>query len=143
MPSGYEEKKHLTLTVTGHRMGESWTQTQKPSDFFLFKGYVNLIFSRLGLEAKLKVQPAVNDIFAEGISYTIGNEILAEFGSLKKSVLKEFDVKQEVFFADFNWDALIRLVSAKIKYTEISKFPEVRRDLALLVDSGITFENIY
>lgn len=143
MPSGYEEKKHLTLTVTGSRSSESWTQAQKPSDFFLFKGYVNLVFSRLGLEAKLQAKPASNDIFAEGIAYTIGPDTVVEIGTIKKNVLKHFDIKQEVFFADFNWDAIIKLVSAKIKYTEISKFPEVRRDLALLVDSTVSFENIY
>lgn len=141
--SGYEEKKHLTLTMTGNRANESWAQAQKPSDFFMFKGYVNLIFSRLGLESKLQTQPVSNDIFAEGMAYAIGSEVLVELGAVKKSVLKHFDIKQEVFFADFNWDAIIKLVSAKIKYTEISKFPEVRRDLALLVDTTVSFESIY
>lgn len=143
MPSGYEEKKHLTLTVTGNRSNESWTQAGKPSDFFMFKGYVNLIFSRFGLDAKLRTQPVSSDVFAEGIAFSIGNDILAEMGTVKKSILKHFDIKQDVFFADFNWDILIKLVSAKMKYTEISKFPEVRRDLALLVDTEVSFESIY
>ncbi len=142
LPSGNDENKHFTLTVTGSRLPESWSYAQKPADFFMFKGYINLVFSRLGI-SKTQSQPVVNDIFSEGIGLTVGNEILVEFGTIKKSILKQFDIKQDVFFADFNWDAVIKLVSGKIKYTEISKFPEVRRDLALLVDKGVSFENIF
>lgn len=142
LPSGHDENKHFTLTVTGNRLAESWSYAQKPTDFFMFKGYVNLVFSRLGI-TKTQSQPVVNDVFAEGIGLSIGNEILVEFGTIKKSILKQFDIKQDVFYADFNWDAIIKLVSGKIKYAEISKFPEVRRDLALLVDQGVSFENIF
>lgn len=143
LPSGHEENKHLTLTVTGNRLSESWTYGQKASDFFMFKGFVNLVFSRLGL-TKLQTLPVTNDVFAEGMALAgPNNQLLVEFGSIKKSVLKEFDIKQEVFFADFNWDAILKLVTGKIKFTEISKYPEVRRDLALLVDSDVTFESIY
>ncbi|WP_417352633.1 phenylalanine--tRNA ligase subunit beta [Flavobacterium alkalisoli] len=142
LPSGYDENKHLTLTVTGDRITESWTQQQKPSDFFMFKGYVDMVLSRLGIN-KTQTQPVTNDVFSEGLAYTLGNEVLVEMGSVKKLVLKHFDIKQEVFFADFNWAALIKVVSSKIKFTEISKFPEVRRDLALLVDSNVTFKDIY
>lgn len=139
---GTEEHKHLTLFVSGSKNEESWTNAQKPSDFFLFKGYVNAILSRLGID-KAQNQPLVSDVFAEGISMTIGNVVLVEFGTVKKSILKHFDIKQEVFFADFNWDQLLKLVSNKIKFTDIPKYPEVRRDLALLVDNAITFESIY
>jgi len=142
MPGGYDENKHLTLTLTGNRLSESWAYAQKPSDFFMFKGYVNLVFNRLGID-KLKSQPVASDVFAEGLAIISGNEVLVEFGTIKKQILKHFDIKQEVFFADFNWDAVIKLVSGKIKYTEISKFPEVRRDLALLVDSNVSFEDIF
>jgi phenylalanyl-tRNA synthetase beta chain len=143
LPSGHDENKHLTLTVTGNRLAESWAYAQKPSDFFMFKGFVNLVFSRLGLN-KLQTQPVTNDVFAEGMALVApNNQVLVEFGAIKKSILKEFDIKQEVFFADFNWDAILKLVTGKIKFTEISKYPEVRRDLALLVDNDVTFETIY
>lgn len=142
LPSGYDERKHLSLTVTGSRNQESWTTVQQPSGFFMFKGYVTMILSRLGL-GKLQVQPVNSDIFSEGLAFTSGNDVLVEMGVVKKAVTKHFDIKQEVFFADFNWDAVTKMVSSKIKFSEISKFPEVRRDLALLVDSGISFENIY
>ncbi|OIQ18080.1 MAG: phenylalanine--tRNA ligase subunit beta [Flavobacterium sp. MedPE-SWcel] len=142
LPSGYDENKHLTLTVTGNRLAETWTQTQKASDFFMFKGMVVMVLERLGI-TKVKTQPLENDIFAEGFAYSVGKDTIVEVGTVKKSISKEFDVKQEVFFADFNWSVLTKLVSAKIKFTEISKFPEVRRDLALLVDNNISFEEIY
>ena len=70
-------------------------------------------------------------------------ETIAEFGIVKKSILKAFDIKQEVVYADINWAAIQKYVSNKLKLTEISKFPEVRRDLALLVDKEVTFEAIY
>ncbi|AXG74813.1 phenylalanine--tRNA ligase subunit beta [Flavobacterium arcticum] len=142
LPSGYDENKHLTLTVTGNRLAETWTQPQKASDFFMFKGMVDMVLQRLGV-TKTQTQPLTNDVFAEGFAYTIGKDVIVEMGTIKKGILKEFDIKQEVFFADFNWGALIKLVSVKIKYSEISKFPEVRRDLALLVDTNTSFESIY
>jgi len=138
----YDEKKHLTLTVTGNRQQESWTQPQKGSDFFMFKGYITMILGRLGFN-KLQTQPLENDVFAEGSVLAIGNDVIVEFGTVKKQVLKHFDIKQEVLFADFNWAAINKLVTGKIKYTDISKFPEVRRDLALLVDNAVTFDSIY
>ena len=72
-----------------------------------------------------------------------GNDTLVEFGTVKKSILKHFDIKQEVFFADFNWNLILKLINTKIKFTDIPKYPEVRRDLALLVDQSVAFETIY
>jgi phenylalanyl-tRNA synthetase beta chain len=142
LPSGFDEPKHLTLFTTGNRLGESWTNSQKPSDFFLFKGYVNTILSRLGIN-KIQYKPVTSDVFAEGIAIGAGTDILVEFGTVKKSILKHFDIKQEVFYADFNWNAILKSLSNKIKFTEIPKYPEVRRDLALLVDEKATFEEVY
>ncbi len=141
-PSGYEEKKHLTLFLTGNRNQETWTSAQKPTDFFLFKGYVKAILERLGIQ-KTQNQPLSTDVFAEGIAISLGKETIVELGVVKKSILKHFGIKQEVFFADFNWAAILKLVSNKIKYTEIPKYPEVRRDLALLIDQAVTYESIY
>ena len=140
--AGYEEQKHLTLFVSGNRGGESWATTQKTSDFFLFKSYVNAILSRLGIE-KTQNQPLVSDYFAEGIAVSIANEILVEFGTVKKSVLKHFDIRQEVLFADFNWNLILKLISNKIKFADIPKYPEVRRDLSLLVNNEVSFESVY
>jgi len=141
LPSGYEENKHLTLFVTGNRLMESWITPQQPSDFFLFKGYITGILSRLGIE-KTTTQPLDNDIFAEGTALSVGKDIIVELGTVKKSILKHFDIKQEVLFADFNWSAILKLLSTKIKFVEIPKYPEVRRDLALLLDQSVAFDQI-
>jgi phenylalanyl-tRNA synthetase beta chain len=142
LPSGFSEKKHLTLFTTGNRIAESWTNPQKPSDFFLFKGYINAILSRLGLDKTQNV-PVSNDVFAEGIAFAIGNDILVEMGTVKKSIVKHFDIKQEVFYAEFHWELVLKLLSNKMKFTPIAKYPEVRRDFALLVDTNVAFESIY
>lgn len=142
LPSGYDEPKHLTLFVSGNRNTESWTNPQKPTDFFLFKGYVSSVLERLGI-TKIQNKPAASDVFAEGIAIASGNDTLVEFGTVKKTILKHFDIKQEVFYADFNWNLILKLLGSKIKFTDIPKYPEVRRDLALLVDETVAFDAIY
>jgi phenylalanyl-tRNA synthetase beta chain len=142
LPSGFDEPKHLSLFTTGNRLDESWTNAQKPSDFFLLKGYINSVLSRLGIN-NFTTKPISNDVFAEGIAFANDNNVLVEFGTVKKSILKHFDIKQEVFYADFDWNAILKSISNKIKFVEIPKYPEVRRDLALLLDESVTFEEIY
>jgi phenylalanyl-tRNA synthetase beta chain len=142
LPSGFDEPKHLSLFTTGNRLDESWTNAQKPSDFFLFKGYINNILSRLGIN-NIQTKPISNDVFAEGIAFANGNNVLVEFGTVKKTILKHFDIKQEVFYADFDWNTVLKSISNKIKFVEIPKYPGVRRDLALLLDDSVAFENIY
>lgn len=143
MPSGYDEIKHLSLFITGNRKDESWTQPNQKSDFFLFRGYINTILSRLGIESKVSVLPLESDVFSEGIALAIGKEIIVELGTIKKGILKHFDIKQEVLFADFYWGRIQKYVSTKIKFTDIPKYPEVRRDLALLLDESVSFEKVY
>jgi len=140
--SGYEELKHLTVFLSGNRTTENWTNGQKPTDFFLFKGYIDAILSRLGIE-KIKAEPVTSDLFAEGIAFAVGEETLVSFGTVRKNILKHFDIKQEVFYADFNWNLVLKILNNKIKFTEIPKYPEVRRDLALLLDENIAFDSVY
>lgn len=140
--NGYEEQKHLVLFLSGDRNAENWTNAQKPTDFFLFKGYVDAILSRLGI-AKIKTEPLKSDVFVEGLCMVVGEETLVEFGTLKKSILKHFDIKQDVFYADFNWNVVLKMINTKIKFVDIARYPEVRRDLALLVDESVSFDSIY
>jgi phenylalanyl-tRNA synthetase beta chain len=142
LPSGFDEPKHLSLFTTGNRLEESWTNNQKSSDFFLFKGYIISILSRLGIN-NVQTKPISTDVFAEGIAFANGNNVLVEFGTVKKSILKHFDIKQEVLYADFDWNTVLKSISNKIKFVEIPKYPEVRRDLALLLDETVAFEDIY
>ena len=141
--NGYDERKHLCLYLTGNKSAESWNTATTKSDFFMMKGYIKALLTRIGLDQKVSSLPVENDVFSEGLGLAIGKETIAEFGIVKKSVLKSFDIKQEVVYADVNWAAIQKYVSNKLKLVEISKFPEVRRDLALLVDKEVTFESIY
>lgn len=140
--SGNQENIHLTLITTGTTTSENWTTSQKPTDFFVLKSYVIGILERLGID-KITAKPVVSDVFYEGCVYEKGNATLVEFGMVKKSVLKNFDIKQDVFYADFNWNSILKQISSNIKYSEISKYPEVRRDLALLIDQNVSFEQLF
>lgn len=141
--SGYQEDKHLTLLVTGNRAKDSWKVAAKPSDFFYLKGVITNLFTRLGLQ-KLKTTPVKSDVFAEGIALSLGKTKIAELGVVKRSVLKEFGIKQEVLFADLHWQNILNFVGKKkIKVTELPKFPAVKRDLALLLDAKVEFKEVY
>jgi phenylalanyl-tRNA synthetase beta chain len=139
----YQEDKHLTLFVTGSRTKESWVNEHKISDFFYLKGIITNVLGRLGID-KLKTTATKQDVFSEGITLSLGKMKLVEFGVVKKGILKEFGIKQEVLFADFNWDTILKLSGNKsIKVTDLPKFPAVKRDLALLLDVKTEFKEIY
>jgi len=138
----YMENKRLALFLTGNRTPESWLEKKQKTDFFLLKTLVMQILNRLGIK-NVQNTPLLDDLFSEGISFVHKNEILADLGVLKKSVLKHFDIRQEVLYADLKWENICKIVSNKIKFEELPKYPEVRRDLALLIDESVTFESIY
>ena len=138
-----EEKKHLSILVTGNRLEDTWTTPPKKADFFYLKAIVENLLNRLGL-THLISQPASSDILSEGISLLLANKAMVSIGVVKKSILKEFDIKEEVLYADFDWDYILEaIVNSKIIYKEIPKYPEVTRDYALLVDEQVSFKQIY
>ncbi|MBO6881337.1 phenylalanine--tRNA ligase subunit beta [Winogradskyella sp.] len=138
-----EENKHLSLFVTGNKTEERWNSVASPSDFFYLKGTVEAILQRLGLN-RIKSAPTKSDILSEGMSLSLGKKKLVDFGLVKKSVLKHFGISQNVLFADFNWDNVLDMAQHnKIKFTAIPKYPEVRRDFALLLDNSVNFEDIH
>ncbi|MBB3124753.1 phenylalanyl-tRNA synthetase beta chain [Mesoflavibacter sabulilitoris] len=138
-----EEHKHLSLFVTGFKNEENWAHTpQEKTNFFHLKGSVAAILSRLGID-RYQESTAKNDVFSEGLQLNIGRDTLVEFGVLKSKITKQFDITQDVFYADFNWDTILVVAKRnKIKFTPIPKYPEVRRDFALLLDNNVTFESI-
>jgi len=139
----YQEDKHLTLFITGNRTKDSWKTTNQISDFFYTKGLVISMLDRLGIR-NLKNMPIKSDVFSEGITLSLGKIKLVDLGVVKKSILKEFGIKQEVLFADFNWQNLLKLSSKKnITVLDLPKFPIVKRDLALLLDSKTEFKEVY
>ncbi|WP_242157479.1 phenylalanine--tRNA ligase subunit beta [Aestuariivivens sediminis] len=137
-----KELKHLCLLVTGNREPESWYTVNTKSDFFYLKGMVNAILDRLGISSCTEV-PLRNDLFGEGLSIVHKKTPLVDFGMVKKSILKAFDISQEVIYADFYWDAILDMVKRnKIVFEPIPKYPQVRRDFALLIDNHVSFEDI-
>ncbi|WP_396601266.1 phenylalanine--tRNA ligase subunit beta [Algibacter sp. R77976] len=144
---GYDDKreefKHLSVFITGNQISENWHEKSKKSDFFLMKGQIISILERLGI-SRFNESPIKSDLFAEGLSLGLGKNKLVEFGLVKKQILKHFDISQDVIYADFKWDTILDLVKHnKIKFKAIPKYPEVRRDFALLLDDNVTFESIY
>ena len=141
--SGYSEQKHLSLFVSGKRTKDSWNAAKKTSDFFYLKGIATSVLNRLGIN-KLKTTPTKNDVFSEGITFGLGKIKLVEFGVVKKLILKEFGIKQEVLFADFNWENVLKVTGRKgFKVVELPKYPSVKRDLALLLDDAVKFSDVY
>ena len=139
----YQENQHLALFVSGDRTQSSWAVAPKKSEFFYLKGIVENVFERLGVR-DLDTQPLGNADYSEGISYTKNDTVLVSLGLVSRAALKQFDIKQEVFYADLNWDALLKLVSTQnVVFKEIPKFPEVTRDFALLLDESVSFQKVY
>jgi len=140
--SGREENKHLTLFISGERTSESWNSIAGNGNFFFLKGAINSIFEKLGL-TDLKSKAVKSDIFSEGLQVSGKKAKLVQFGVVKKSILKKFDIDQEVVFADFNWDELIDAVkNQKKSFSSIPKYPSVRRDFALLLDQSVSYDEI-
>ena len=136
------EHKHLSILMTGKKTPENWLNSDEKLSFFDLKSVVESILERLGIQ-KWKISEAPSDLFSEGISYNSRKETLVTFGVLSNKLLKKLDIKQEVLYADFNWDAILKsLTKEAVKFKEIPKFPEVSRDFALLVKNNVTFEQV-
>ena len=141
----YTEYNHLGLWLTGNRVEASWLHENEKSSIYELKRYLLNIFSRLGLQmGSIVVAKSENDIFSAALEYrTREGKVLALLGTIKSSITTMFDISQQVFFADINWDLLLRLTAKnRVSYSELSKFPSVRRDLALLLDKSIEFAEI-
>ena len=140
----FDEEQHLSLLITGNREKESWYQTINTVDFFELKSFVHRVLYRLGIDlTKVQTEPYSSDYFESGIRYSQGTKTLVEVGELKRDVLQRFEIKQDVFYAEFNWGYLLKqLKSSRVDYTDLSRYPEVRRDLALLIKKDVQFEEI-
>ncbi|MDR1724814.1 MAG: phenylalanine--tRNA ligase subunit beta [Bacteroidales bacterium] len=143
----YDEQQHLAVFVTGNLQDENWIQKPQKTDFYYLKNIVVNVLQRLRIdESRFNVENVETDYFEQGLQLVNrdNNKIYVQFGKLKSKICKVFDIKQEVFYVDFSWTLLLKMLSKKeIKYEEVAKYPEVRRDLALVVDKNVTFKEIY
>jgi phenylalanyl-tRNA synthetase beta chain len=143
--AAYSEQYHLGLWVTGKRVSNSWAHPDEDSSVFELKAYVLNIFTRLGLNFGAVVfGQLTDDIFSTAITVnTRGGKRIAAFGVVTKKLQKKFDIDREVYYADINWDELMKAIkTSKVNFKELSKFPAVKRDLALLIDKKVTFAEI-
>ena len=137
------ENKHLSLLVTGNRNNTGWASPAKQTDFFFFKSVVENVLKRLGITS-FNSSPLEGTLFSEGLRLISNKKKIVDFGVVNKSLAKKFDIKQEVLFADFNWDMIIDLVpKTEVKFKTIPKYPEVKRDFALLLDNTVSFKAIH
>ena len=141
----YKEENHLGLWVTGKRVAGSWAHPDEDSTFYELKAYVENILARIGVQPGVLVEKASdNNIFSSAQAMeNRGGRLLVEMGVVNKALLKAAGIDQLVYYADLNWTALMKVIRKnKVQFTEISKYPAVSRDLALLIDKEVEFKDI-
>ena len=141
----YSEESHLGLWVTGKRVEGSWAHPDEQSSFYELKAYVINVLNRIGLPMGAVVfKESENNIFSKGVTVeNRGGKVLVEMGVVARNLQKKFDIDNEVYFADLYWNQLTKAVrKQKVGFKEISKYPAVSRDLALLLDKSVEFASI-
>ena len=139
--SKYIEKKKLILLACGNEKSESWNQQDKKKDFFWIKQKVEHILKRLGLH-NLKGNNNDLSYLVDAYSFNFKKNRIADFGFVNKATLKAFGIKTDVLYAELDWDLIVKHIHSKTKYSEVNKYPSVRRDLALLLDKDIKFSKL-
>lgn len=142
---GYEEHQCFSLIMSG-ASEKSWNTEAKKSDYFALKGYLELLLKRYGADMyQMWTEPAPSDVFAEGLVYKLPGQgkVVATMGTIQPALAKKFGVKQKVYAAEISWPVLLEIVKRdKVAFTELPKFPEVRRDLALLLDEAVSYADL-
>ena len=141
----YKEETHLGLWITGKRVEGSWAHANEDSSFYELKAYVENILRRIGVQPGMMVMKhSDNNIFDKALSLeNRGGKLLGEMGVVSRQLQKKAGIDNPVYFADLNWNAFMKLIRKnKVEFTEISKYPAVSRDLALLLDETIEFRQI-
>ena len=141
----YTEEMHLGMWLTGKRVEGSWAHADEQSNFYELKAYVMNIFTRLGVNPSIVVaEKSDNNVFGKALALKArSGKLLCEMGTVSHKLLKKMDIDQDVFYADINWNNIMRAIKKnETLYHDISKFPSVSRDLALLIDKSVEFEQI-
>ena len=141
----FKEHSHLSLFISGASVNENWDTTNAGDvNFYQLKGVVNTIMEKFGMN-KFNVRTEESDLncLEYGLKHKVNNIDLVEFGKIDATTQKQFDINNEVFYVIFNYDNFMKLVAMnKVVYKEVSKFPTMRRDLALLIDKAVTYSSI-
>jgi phenylalanyl-tRNA synthetase beta chain len=140
--SKYIEKRHLSLYLTGLQAGETWSTSAKKAEFHHLYSTVIALMQFMGVK-EFETSPLEgSSIFAYGLRVSVNKKMCLELGLIRPNLAQKFDVKQEVFFADFDWDYWVKQEKVDFVYQEISKFPEVRRDLSLVINKEVSYQAI-
>lgn len=137
----YNDNHHLSLFITGNQSDEHWRSDSAQVEFYDLSAAVYKVLNCFNLEG-IDSEPTTNEYYEYGLDLSVNGKKLASFGKLKKSILNATGVSQFVFFADINWNGLLKFSDKKLLYKAVAKFPEVRRDLSLVIDKNVTFDQI-
>ena len=140
----YTENKRLAIFLTGRLEPESWNTAQRKTDYYALKSYVLPLLRKMGIAIdKFNITDVEPLVFASGESYSNNGKTMMSIGKVTPSLLRQFDVRQQVFYADLDWDMMISLSQGgAMLYRDVPKFPEVRRDLALVIEKHVRFADI-
>lgn len=138
----YVEKRHLALFVTGNTESEIWQMKSQKVGFHTLANAVNTVLNRLGFKDFQTKPIETSDTFEYGITYSINKKECVSLGMVKQKLTKATDIKQAVFYADIDWDYLFKQYKETVAFVELPKFPEVRRDLSLVLDNEVSFDQI-
>jgi phenylalanyl-tRNA synthetase beta chain len=142
--SKYVEDEYLGMWLTGKKQPLTWSNAEEEVSFFTIKAYVEATLKRLGIYHEIdKIEESDSELFAYGLTYYAGNTAIAQTGEVLKEIVEKYGIEQDVYYADLKWHEAMSLVSQQdIQFTELPKFPEVKRDFALLIDTSTKFEQI-
>jgi phenylalanyl-tRNA synthetase beta chain len=140
----FSENYDLDLFISGARSIQSWNNGENHTDFFYMKAFVEMVLSRMGVDPALTIKDEHRKgYYSESVSYTINNKVVATAGKISREYMNRFDIKQDTYHGHIEWDYLIGLKKYnQIEHKPLPKFPSVRRDLALLLDKSVKFEDI-
>ena len=141
----YSEEPHLALWITGNKAAQTWVRKEEKTTFYQLRAYVNNILVRLGVDlSKTTVERLENELFSDGLVLKAANgKPLGYIGIVARKQLKIFDIEQEVFYADLDWNQLLKQNKQyKAVINDLPKYPEVKRDFALLVDKTVEFADL-
>ncbi|MCF6352944.1 MAG: phenylalanine--tRNA ligase subunit beta [Cyclobacteriaceae bacterium] len=137
----YKEEKRLAVFITGLEKEQQWNSEKINVDFHQIKGVAEGVLARLNV-TQTSVSKKVTDFFSYGLSYRLGEKTAMEIGAVNKGILKKIGIKQEIFYASFDWDLLLRKTNDNIMVKQVSKYPEVRRDLSLVINKSVSYQDI-
>lgn len=140
----YSQQEKLSMAVSGNRNPESWNSANESVSFYYLKSNVENVLTKLGVDInKVTISGLNNELYSDGLTYTYNNVQIANIGIVSKDIRKQFEIKQDIYFAELSWDKILKAVRKhKVEFVELPKYPAVRRDLSLLLNTNVSFNDL-